>query len=214
MVTYRWDEQMCRMYADGLRPVVRFDHRRWAAKIASRLPTRRNLRVLDVASGPGFLLLELARHLQQVRLVAQDGAADMLVIAREEAARYGQSLETVECPAEELALADGSVDVVTCKQLLHEANDVDAVLGELRRVLKPGGLAFVIDFDRDGSRLAAVLLRSFLRLQRGKEISQSFWKSFSGGLAGRAVVERMTRVGFKSVDYVRSGPNYMMVGSS
>ena len=54
MQLYEWNENLCRHHADGLRPMVRFDHAPWAEKIALRLaglPV--NATVLDVATGPG-----------------------------------------------------------------------------------------------------------------------------------------------------------------
>ena len=214
MSMYEWDEEMCRGYAEGLRPMVRVDHAPWAQKIAGRLTgLPAGAAVLDVASGPGFLLVETARRIPGLRLVAQDQAEPMLAIAREELKRAGFAAETVCCPAEHLDVGDSSVDVVLCKQLLHEAADVDRVLGEMRRVLKPGGHAFIIDFDADGSRLAAVAVRTLIRVTRGRDIAQNFWKSFSAGLPGAHVRERMVKQGFTSVEYLRSGFNYLLVGA-
>lgn len=105
------------------------------------------------------------------------------------------------------------MDVVLCKQLLHEAADVDRVLAEMQRVLKPGGRAFVIDFDADGSRLAALAVRTLIRVTRGQELARSFWRSFTAGLHGAQVRERMLKAGFDGVDYVRSGFNYLLVGT-
>jgi len=164
-----------------------------------------------VATGPGFLLIELAKLLQAPRLTALDPAAPMLRIVEEEAASAGLEVTTVESPAEEMALEDASVDILTCKQLLHEAQDVSKVIAEVVRVVHPGGRAFIIDFDADGSRFVARLIRTFMRLTRGRDIAASFWKSFQAGLPGADVARELTDVGMAEVDYRKAGPNYLLV---
>jgi ubiquinone/menaquinone biosynthesis C-methylase UbiE len=214
MQLYEWNEDLCRHYADGLRPMVRFDHAPWAAKIALRLagfPARAT--VLDVATGPGFLLVELGRCLPGARLIAQDQAEPMLAIARGELERAGLCAQTVCCPAEHLEIGDASTDIVVCKQLLHEAAELDRVLAEVLRVLKPAGRAFFIDFDADGSRGAALAVRTLIRFTRGRSTAHDFWRSFEAGLRGADVRARMLEVGFADVEYVRSGFNYLLVGT-
>jgi ubiquinone/menaquinone biosynthesis C-methylase UbiE len=216
MVRYEWNEQRCREYADGMRPMVRFDHKRWARMAEQDLRAgglgRGAITILDVACGPAFLLLEAGQRLPRARLVAQDASETMLRIAEEEAARYGRSIETVRCPAEELDLEDASVDVATCKQLLHEVRAADRVISELARVVRPGGRAYVIDFDADGSRLMAGAIRLMLRLTRGREVADSMWSSFRAGLPGARVRDLLLAAGFDRADYRRAGMNYFVVG--
>jgi len=211
---YDWNEDLCRAYADGLRPIVPFDHAPWARRIVRRLgAVPPGAAVLDVATGPGFLLLEIGKRLPGARLIAQDQAEPMLALARREAERAGLRVETVCCPAEALAIPAASVDVVTCKQLLHEAADVEGTLGEMARVLKSPGAAFIVDFDAQGSRLAAWATRTFLRATRGALMARDFWRSFEAAVAGERVREAMARAGFRAVDYRRVGFDYFIVGS-
>lgn len=213
MIEYTWNEQLCRTYADGLRGMVRFDHRPWARRLAPYLVGLPDgATVMDVAAGPGFLLLEVARHLRSPKLIAQDASPEMLRIAEEEARGAGVPIATLPCPAERLDMADASVDVVTCKQLLHEAGDLERTIAEIARVLKPGGRAFLIDFDADGSRLSACLIRAFLRIARGREIAGNYWRSYSAGLPGARVRDLVLLAGLSRVEYQRSGPNYLVTG--
>ncbi len=213
MVEYEWNEEMCREYAEGIRRVVKFDHGPWAGKIADRLkdlPAESG--VLDVASGPAFLLLELAGRLKSPKLTAQDYSRHMLEIARANARTAGYEIETLECPAEKIALADDSMEVVACKQLLHEAKDVERSISEIARVLKPGGKAFIIDFDADGSRIIARMIKLLLRVVSGREMANGFWSSFCSGLPGAKVRDIMLDSGFNRVEYIKDGPNYFMIG--
>ncbi|MFH1195343.1 MAG: class I SAM-dependent methyltransferase [bacterium] len=212
MVEYIWDKEMCRRYTDGLRPFVKFDHRRIAKIISKRVEKKPNQKVVDIASGPGFLQLELSKYLYNPVLVAQDMHGNMLEIAKEEAVRYGKQIETCECPAEELTIDTGSVDVVVCKQLLHEVKMPEKVLKEICRILKPGGKAFIIDFDADGSKLVARLLQAMLLITRGKFMAESFWKSFSAGLKGEAIAAQLQSLHMKEVEYIKMGANYFTSG--
>jgi len=211
---YEWNEATCRQYADGMRPMTRFDHRRWAERIAreiSGLPPGATL--VDLATGPAFLLTAIGKLAPGLALVAQDRAEPMLAVAREEAAAAGLSFATVCCPAESLALDDGAADVVTCKQLLHEADDPRQVVAEALRVLKPGGRLFLIDFDADGSRLAAAAVRTLVTLMGGLAMARAFWRSYKAGLRGVDVRAMLLEVGFEHATYEKAGFNYFVGGT-
>lgn len=56
---------------------------------------------------------------------------------------YPSEEGVVQCPAEALAFEDASVDGVVCFEVIEHVLDPDAVIGEIARVLKPGGTALV-----------------------------------------------------------------------
>jgi ubiquinone/menaquinone biosynthesis C-methylase UbiE len=210
MIEYNWDKELCRNYANGLRPMVKFDHKPIARAIFKYLDNKPHQTVVDIAAGPGFLILELAGLMDSPVLIAQDAAMEMLEIAKEEAGKIGMDICLCTCPAEKIELSDNIADAVVCKQLLHEASDPQKVISEISRILKPGGKAFVIDFDEDGSRLAAHIIKLLLRVVSGKLIAESFWKSFSRGLKGSIVKTYLENSGFKKVLYKKRGPNYFL----
>ena len=213
MVSYDWNDELCRNYAAGLRPIVPFDHRPWAKRIARELGPVSGAKLVDIGTGPGFLLVELGQLLPGVTLIGTDQAEPMLSIARQEAARASVVLRMEGCPAERLSLSDGEADVVTCKQLLHEVADVAGVLREAARVLRPGGRFFLIDFDATGSKLAALIVRALLTLTRGRLIGRSFWRSFRSGLPGAKVRDLVLEAGFARADYHRAGFDYFIVAT-
>lgn len=63
-----------------------------------------------------------------------------LQTAAEQAVGAGYKLELAHADAQHLPLPDESVDVVYCHQLLHHVRAQGAVLSQLRRVLRPGGM--------------------------------------------------------------------------
>ncbi len=103
-------------------------------------------RVLDVACGTGQFLGQLHRAVPGARLVGVDLSAPYLSRARARLAAIPDVGLLVE-NAEALPFADGTFDAVSCIFLLHELpRDVRRrVVGELRRVLVPGGTLVVCD---------------------------------------------------------------------
>jgi 2-polyprenyl-3-methyl-5-hydroxy-6-metoxy-1,4-benzoquinol methylase len=102
-------------------------------------------RVLDVACGTGNLAIPLARGGAVVTGV--DIAPNLLVQARERAAAEGVTAVFDEGDAEDLPYADGSFDVVVTMFGAMFAPRPDVVASELARVLKPGGLLAMANWN-------------------------------------------------------------------
>jgi ubiquinone/menaquinone biosynthesis C-methylase UbiE len=96
--------------------------------------------VLDIPCGGGLAFRGLSTR-QIVRYVAADISAYMLGQARAEAGRRGMqdAIEFVEADVTALQFADASFDLCVTYNGLHCLPDPRAALGELTRVLKPGG---------------------------------------------------------------------------
>jgi SAM-dependent methyltransferase len=79
-------------------------------------------------------------------VTAYDLTSQMLaVVEREAAARELPNIATVQGMAEALPFAEGRFDCVISRYSAHHWHDVRAALHEVRRVLKPGGRALLID---------------------------------------------------------------------
>jgi ubiquinone/menaquinone biosynthesis C-methylase UbiE len=94
--------------------------------------------VLDVGSGPGCTVRAI--EATGARVICLDVEAAMLTAIR-------GRVPCVQARAEQLPIADASVDAVLCAGVLHavEPEDVWAVLAELRRVVRPGGQVLVVN---------------------------------------------------------------------
>jgi SAM-dependent methyltransferase len=106
--------------------------------------------VVDYGCGPGGLAVELARRVAPTGHVhGVDLNAAFLERAAARAKREGvESLLTWHrCDGDKLPLDSKLADRVVCKNVMEYVPDVAATLSEFRRVLKPGGLAHVIDSD-------------------------------------------------------------------
>jgi ubiquinone/menaquinone biosynthesis C-methylase UbiE len=106
--------------------------------------------VLDFGCGPGYVATQLARLAgRDGHVHAVDLNADFVARARTVAAETGRAQQVTVHHAtdERVPLADGAVDRVYAKNVLEYVPDVDAVLAELRRVLRPGGTMVASDSD-------------------------------------------------------------------
>ena len=103
--------------------------------------------VLEVAPGPGFLSIELARRGLQVRGV--DISKTFVQIAQRNAAADGVEARFELGNAAALPVEDGSVDFVVCRAAFKNFSEPVKALSEMRRVLRPGGTALLIDMRRD-----------------------------------------------------------------
>src|ERR1700761_2684644 len=117
-----------------------------AARIAALVPAAGS--VLEVAPGPGFLSIELAKRGLQVRAV---DIKTFVEIARQNAAAEGVKARFQLGNAAALPVDDASVDLVVCRAAFKNFSEPVKALAEMRRVLKPGGTALLIDMRRDVS---------------------------------------------------------------
>jgi 2-polyprenyl-3-methyl-5-hydroxy-6-metoxy-1,4-benzoquinol methylase len=112
---------------------------------ASRLAIPSGARVLDVACGTGNLAIPIAR--QGAIVTGVDIAPNLLAQARERAAAEGLAVTFDEGDAEQLPYATASFDVVVTMFGAMFAPRPDLVAFELARVLKPGGLLAMANWN-------------------------------------------------------------------
>lgn len=106
--------------------------------------------LLDLGCGPGHLAGELAAETgEDGRIIALDRQPEMVQTAVSRAAAGGvaQRCAVVLGDAAALPLAGGSCDGIVAVQVLEYVPDVAQALGEIRRVLKRGGRAVIVDTD-------------------------------------------------------------------
>jgi ubiquinone/menaquinone biosynthesis C-methylase UbiE len=123
------------------------EFRQLAARIAALAPARGT--VLEVAPGPGFLSIELAKRGLEVRGV--DISKTFVEIARRNAAAEGVKARFQLGNAAALPVDDASVDFVVCRAAFKNFSEPVKAMAEMRRVLRPGGTALLGDMRRDVS---------------------------------------------------------------
>lgn len=99
---------------------------------------------LDVATGAGHTAAAFAPHVAQV--IASDITDEMLAEARKLAASKAlANMDTATADAEALPFEDARFDLVTCRIAPHHFPHIPKFVGEVRRVLKPGGTFALVD---------------------------------------------------------------------
>jgi ubiquinone/menaquinone biosynthesis C-methylase UbiE len=112
-------------------------------------------RVLEVAPGPGYLAIELAR-LGPYRISGLDVSRTFVRIARDNAARASVQVDFQEGNAAALPFDADAFDFIVCRAAFKNFSDPDAALREMYRVLCLGGRAMIIDMRKDASSKSIV----------------------------------------------------------
>lgn len=134
-----YDGRLSSVYATG-RGMSPDEVRRWTAAFQAYLPEERPLRILDLGSGTGRLTPGLAEEFGGP-VYGVEPSDRMRSIAEDSAAR--PSVTYLKGAAEDIPLPEASIDGVLMFLSFHHFRDQVKALQEVRRVLKPGGVAFL-----------------------------------------------------------------------
>ena len=117
-----------------------------AGKVAAKL--RNGASVLEVAPGPGFFAIELAK-LGNFRITGLDISRTMVDIAKDNAQKAGAAIDFRVGNASAMPFGDGSFDFVYCSAAFKNFTEPVQALDEMHRVLRPGGEAVIADLGKD-----------------------------------------------------------------
>lgn len=162
-----------------------------AKRVAAELRPGDNL--LEIAPGPGYLAMELAR-LGPYRVIGLDISHSFVRIAAENAARAGIDVDFRQGDAAALPFAAKQFEFVLCRAAFKNFADPLGSLGEMHRVLRPGGTALIVDLRNDASdgaiahevtkmnlgRISEFVTRTALRSLRKRAYSKTDLKSMLG----------------------------------
>jgi len=117
-----------------------------AQQIASEL--KLGSKILEVAPGPGFLAIELAKA-GNFEITGLDISTTFVDIARANAAREGVRVDFQRGNASAIPFEHATFDLVVCRAAFKNFSAPLEALREMRRVLKPGGKALILDLRKD-----------------------------------------------------------------
>jgi demethylmenaquinone methyltransferase/2-methoxy-6-polyprenyl-1,4-benzoquinol methylase len=122
-------------------------HRMWKRFTVEMSGVRAGAKVLDLAGGTGDLArLFHARVGGTGAVIHTDINGTMLAAGRDKLLDAGIALPTVQCNAEALPFKSRAFDCVSIAFGLRNVTRKEAALAEMQRVLKPGGVALVLEF--------------------------------------------------------------------
>ncbi|HXX71124.1 MAG TPA: class I SAM-dependent methyltransferase [Candidatus Acidoferrum sp.] len=108
-------------------------------------------RVLEVAPGPGYFAIELAK-LGKYKITGLDISETFVQIARENAREEGVDIDFRRGNVSRMPLNDHSFDWVVCRAAFKNFADPIGALREIYRILTTGGKAVIIDLRKDAPK--------------------------------------------------------------
>lgn len=122
--------------------------KRWRRKLVLLLDKHKPLKILDVATGTGDLIIEMIK-LKPEKIVGVDISEEMLRMAREKISlKYQPGVELKKGSAEDIPFKSNSFDTVTSAFGVRNFEDLELGLKEMLRILEPGGIAAILEFSR------------------------------------------------------------------
>ena len=179
--------------------------------LQAQLAGKSDARVLDLGCGAGPVSFHVAALVNDV--VAYDLSQQMLdVVSAASIERGLNNISTVCGAAERLPFADAEFDYVLSRYSAHHWSDVGLALREVRRVLKPGGVAAFIDVLSPGSPLLDTYLQTVEVLRdtsHVRDYSAGEWLRLvsEAGLHTRSTQRQRLRLEFRSwIERMRTPP--------
>jgi ubiquinone/menaquinone biosynthesis C-methylase UbiE len=178
-----------------------------AAQLTTGLPSGAN--VLEVAPGPGYLAIELARL--GFHVTALDISRSFVEIARRNARQAAVGVDFRQGDAASLPFDAESFDLVVCQAAFKNFTRPVSALDEMHRVLRRGGTAVIQDLRRDASgadidrevegmglgRLSGRMTRSALRMLRRRAYTPTQFERLAAQSAFRTCDIRTQGVGME-----------------
>lgn len=186
----------------------------WRKTLCSRLSDRPHQRVLDLATGTADVLLALHDHTRNVESgVGLDMSSGMLARGKDKIAQRdleGQ-FSVLLGDAASIAIANDTFDAATMAFGIRNVADVNAALGEIHRVLKPGGRALILEFSLPRNPMIRGLYLFYFRhvlphlgglISGDRSAYRYLNESVEAFPYGEAFAQLMRRAGFSSVEAI------------
>jgi demethylmenaquinone methyltransferase/2-methoxy-6-polyprenyl-1,4-benzoquinol methylase len=122
-------------------------HHRWRKTLAGQI--HKNIqnpkRIIDLCCGTGSMMKALQTEFSKTTVVGLDFSTQMLQICKKKYVKDGMTFVCAD--AERIPLADSIADIVTCVFGLRNLQSLENGVSEVRRILKPGGIFAILEFQ-------------------------------------------------------------------
>lgn len=172
-------------------------------------------RMLDIATGPGHIPLQLCDAFEHISVVGIDLAPKMIAMANRRLAEspHGERIEFVLGDAKKMPLADASFDTVFSNTSLHHLPEPRPMLAEAWRVLKSGGVLLIRDLYRPADE--ATLEKIVAEQTTGSTAFQRkmFADSLRAALTPDELLDLAREVGMTNIEVVIDTDRHMSLQS-
>lgn len=128
-------------------------HKSWRntalKKLVAKIPHKKNIDILDIATGTGDVAFRLSQMIQQSKIIGIDLSEGMLKIARKKKTeKYPQSnIQFIKGDSLNLPFPNNTFDAITVAYGVRNFSNLPKGLSEMKRVLKPGGTLCIIELS-------------------------------------------------------------------
>lgn len=188
--------------------------RRYRRQALQRAGLRPGMNFLDVASGTGLMIkaaLELG--LDPKSITGVDPSRGML-----EENRRHYPVTLLEGRGESLPCPDAAFDFVCMGYALRHVEDLNALFGEFRRVLRPGGRVLILEITRPTNPVAFQLARLYIqrllpflgwlrrRNRSTAQLMKYYWATIAECVPPPVILSALEAQGFSKVQRTTTGP--------
>jgi ubiquinone/menaquinone biosynthesis C-methylase UbiE len=184
------------------------EYRKQAARLTAGLP--HGAHILEVAPGPGYLAIELAR-LGRFRVTGLDISRTFVEIATEKATQAAVSALFYQGDVASMPFEAGTFDRVVCQAAFKNFTQPVTALVEMHRVLRSGGTAVIDDMSSDAShadieaevrkmelgRISAFMTKGTLEMLRRRAYSPAKFESLVARSPFQTCVIRTEGIGLE-----------------
>lgn len=187
---------------------------RWRRRLTRCLPAREKLELLDLATGTADQAISLVQSDARIHsATGLDLAEQMLAVGRTKIERLGlqDRIRLGTGDAVQIPEPDAKYDVTTISFGIRNVIDVPAALGEMKRILKPGGRALILEFSTPASALFRPVYLFYLRnilphigalLSGDRNAYRYLNQTIETFPSGEAFCDLMRTAGFKDVKHI------------
>ena len=184
------------------------EYRKQAARLTAGLPD--GARILEVAPGPGYLAIEMAR-LGHFRVTGLDISRTFVEIATEKSAEAGVTADFRRGDVATMPFESGIFDLVVCQAAFKNFTQPGNALAEIYRVLRTGGTAVIDDMSNDASHsdieaevkkmelgaISSFMTKGTLEMLRRRAYSPATFESLVAKSPFQTCVIRMEGIGLE-----------------
>ena len=123
-------------------------HKLMAKQLVEKIPA--NGKVLEIAPGPGYFCIELAK-LGNYQITGLDVSKSFVEIASRNAKEFGVKVDFRQGNASEMPFENQTFDFMFCQAAFKNFSEPVKAIAEMYRVLKPNGMAVIVDLRCDAS---------------------------------------------------------------
>lgn len=136
----------------------------WRKRVRRHLPKKTDLKVLDLATGTGDLLIELMKDPRVVSVLGIDPSTEMLEIGKGKVAKHpnADAIEMEIGSANDLSAHYGDgFDISTVAFGIRNFPNPQGGLEEMAKCMKPGGKIIILEFSEPGGKLFGPVYRFY-----------------------------------------------------